>query len=132
MTPKSNFCKMKNRIKKEYCKGNLRMPYASRQKVIMSPCGQRTNPPTVVQHSRGILPDFYGGRAPAGLSVILMITFSCSILPCITGIRSLLHSASAGSWIWQCQMPHCSFRCWWQYPPRRGSAPHRGSAWVWQ
>ena len=43
------------------------------KKVITSPCGQRMNPPTVVQHSRGILLVFYSGQAPTRLFVVLVV-----------------------------------------------------------
>ena len=47
---------------------------ASRQKEITSPCGQKVNPQTVLQHSLGILLFFYSGKVPTRLVVALIVT----------------------------------------------------------
>ena len=46
----------------------------SRQKDMSNPFEQRTNPPAVREHSRGILLNFYSGKAPTRLFVVLMAT----------------------------------------------------------
>ena len=62
--------KKKKHIEKSFC-----ICYnANRKKEITSPCGQKVNPQTVLQHSLGILLFFYGGKVPTRLVAALIVT----------------------------------------------------------